>query len=55
MAPLALAIVLSPAHADETLWQALQQLTGEHPAMGELLVLKPQPGGFRVAGRLALP
>lgn len=30
-------------------------LTGEHPAMGELLVLKPQPGGFRVAGRLALP
>lgn len=30
-------------------------LTGEHPAMGELLVLKPQPGGFLVAGRLALP
>lgn len=30
-------------------------LTGEHPAMGEALVLKPQPGGFRVAGRLALP
>lgn len=30
-------------------------LTGEHPAMGELLVLKPQAGGFRVAGRLALP
>lgn len=30
-------------------------LTGEHPAMGELLVLKPQPGGFRVAGRLNLP
>jgi phosphohistidine phosphatase SixA len=30
-------------------------LTGEHPAMGELLVLKPQPGGFRVAGRLLLP
>jgi broad specificity phosphatase PhoE len=30
-------------------------LTGEHPAMGELLVLKPQPGGFRVAGRLSLP
>jgi broad specificity phosphatase PhoE len=30
-------------------------LTGEHPAMGEFLVLKPQPGGFRVAGRLNLP
>jgi phosphohistidine phosphatase SixA len=30
-------------------------LTGEHPAMGELLVLKPQPTGFRVVGRLALP
>jgi phosphohistidine phosphatase SixA len=30
-------------------------LTGEHPAMGELLVLRPQPGGFRVAGRLAIP
>jgi broad specificity phosphatase PhoE len=30
-------------------------LTGEHPAMGELLVLQPQPGGFRVAGRLAVP
>jgi broad specificity phosphatase PhoE len=30
-------------------------LTGEHPAMGEILVLKPQPGGFRVAGRLAVP
>ncbi|MEX2198134.1 MAG: histidine phosphatase family protein [Burkholderiales bacterium] len=30
-------------------------LTGEHPAMGELLVLKPQPTGFRLVGRLALP
>lgn len=30
-------------------------LTGEHPAMGELLVLNPRPGGFRVAGRLAVP
>jgi broad specificity phosphatase PhoE len=30
-------------------------LTGEHPAMGEMLVLKPQPRGFRVAGRLSLP
>ena len=30
-------------------------LTGEHPAMGEFLVLKPQPGGFRLAGRLAVP
>lgn len=30
-------------------------LTGEHPLMGELLVLKPQPGGFRVAGRLSVP
>lgn len=30
-------------------------LTGEHPAMGELLVLKPQAGGLRVAGRLAVP
>ena len=30
-------------------------LTGEHPAMGEILVLKPQPPGFRVAGRLSLP
>jgi broad specificity phosphatase PhoE len=30
-------------------------LTGEHPAMGEVLVLKPQPPGFRVAGRLSLP
>ena len=29
--------------------------TGEHPAMGEVLVLQPQPGGFRVAGRLAVP
>jgi len=30
-------------------------LTGERPAMGELLVLKPQPGGFRLAGRLSVP
>jgi broad specificity phosphatase PhoE len=30
-------------------------LTGQHPGMGELLVLEPQPGGFRVAGRLAIP
>ena len=30
-------------------------LIGEHPAMGELLVLKPQPDGFRVAGRLSIP
>lgn len=30
-------------------------LIGERPAMGELLVLKPEPGGFRVAGRLSIP
>jgi broad specificity phosphatase PhoE len=30
-------------------------LVGERPAMGEILVLKPQPPGFRVAGRLSLP
>lgn len=30
-------------------------LTGTHPAMGELLVLAPQAGGFRLAGRLAIP
>lgn len=30
-------------------------LIGEHLAMGEILVLKPQPAGFRVVGRLALP
>jgi broad specificity phosphatase PhoE len=30
-------------------------LTGEHPAMGEMLVLKPQSSGFRVAGRFSLP
>jgi broad specificity phosphatase PhoE len=30
-------------------------LTGEHPATGEVLVLKPQPAGFRVVGRLSLP
>jgi broad specificity phosphatase PhoE len=27
-------------------------LTGEHPAMGEFLVLTPESQGFRVAGRL---
>lgn len=30
-------------------------LLGERPAMGEILVLKPQPPGFSVAGRLSLP
>jgi broad specificity phosphatase PhoE len=30
-------------------------LIGERPAMGEILVLKPQPPGFAVAGRLSLP
>jgi broad specificity phosphatase PhoE len=30
-------------------------LTGEYPVMGEVLVLKPQPPGFRVVGRLPLP
>jgi broad specificity phosphatase PhoE len=30
-------------------------LTGEHPGMGELLVLTPSGAGFRVAGRLAIP
>lgn len=30
-------------------------LIGERPAMGEILVLKPQPPGFRVVGRLSLP
>lgn len=30
-------------------------LTGEHPGMGELLVLTPSGTGFRVAGRLAIP
>jgi len=30
-------------------------LLGERPAMGEILVLKPQPPGFRVVGRLSLP
>lgn len=30
-------------------------LTGEHPAMGELLVLKPESEGIRVAGRLSIP
>lgn len=30
-------------------------LTGVSPAMGEMLVLTPQAGGFRVAGRLSAP
>jgi broad specificity phosphatase PhoE len=30
-------------------------LIGQHLAMGEIMVLKPQPAGFRVVGRLALP
>lgn len=30
-------------------------LTGEHPAMGELLVLTPTGKDFRVAGRIAVP
>ncbi len=30
-------------------------LTGEHPAMGEVLVLTPSGKDFRVAGRLAIP
>jgi len=30
-------------------------LIGEHLATGEILVLKPQPPGFRVVGRLSLP
>ena len=30
-------------------------LTGEHPGMGEMLVLTPAGAGFRVAGRLAIP
>lgn len=30
-------------------------LTGEHPAMGEVLVLTPSGKDFRVAGRLAVP
>lgn len=30
-------------------------LIGERPAMGEILVLKPQPPGFSVVGRLSLP
>jgi hypothetical protein len=29
-------------------------LTGEHPAMGEVLVLTPAGDGFRLAGRLAV-
>lgn len=30
-------------------------LTGEHPAMGELLVLAPMGKDFRLAGRIAVP
>jgi broad specificity phosphatase PhoE len=30
-------------------------LTGEHPAMGEVLVLTPAGGDFRVAGRISVP
>jgi broad specificity phosphatase PhoE len=30
-------------------------LIGERPAMGEILVLKPQAPDFRVVGRLSLP
>lgn len=30
-------------------------LIGERPAMGEILVLKPQPPDFSVVGRLSLP
>jgi broad specificity phosphatase PhoE len=30
-------------------------LTGVSPATGEMVVLAPRPGGFRVAGRLRLP
>jgi phosphohistidine phosphatase SixA len=30
-------------------------LAGERPAMGEVLVLKPEGEGFRVAGRLSIP
>ena len=30
-------------------------LTGEHPDMGEVLVLTPSGTGFRVAGRLSIP
>ena len=30
-------------------------LTGEHPAMGEVLVLTPAGGDFRVAGRIFVP
>jgi broad specificity phosphatase PhoE len=30
-------------------------LTGEHPSMGEILVLEPQPPDFRVLGRLSIP
>lgn len=30
-------------------------LVGERPAMGEILVLKPEPPGLRVVGRLSLP
>jgi hypothetical protein len=47
-----IAIATLPAKADEALWQAL---TGEHPAMGEVPVLKPDSSGLRVAGRLSMP
>jgi hypothetical protein len=30
-------------------------LTGEHPGMGEVLVLTPSGTGFRLAGRLSIP
>jgi broad specificity phosphatase PhoE len=30
-------------------------LTGEHPGMGEVLVLTPSGTGFRMAGRLSIP
>jgi broad specificity phosphatase PhoE len=30
-------------------------LIGERPAMGEILVLRPQPPGFEVVGKLSLP
>jgi len=30
-------------------------LTGEHPGMGEMLVLTPAGDGFRLAGRLTVP
>ena len=33
----------------------IHALTGVSPGMGELVVLAPQAGGFRVAGRLSVP